>query len=355
MADLQLRGVRKAFGTVEVVHGIDLDVPHNEFLVLVGPSGCGKSTILRMIAGLEEADAGEIRIGGALVNNVSPKDRNIAMVFQNYALYPHMTVYRNMAFALRAKRLPKDEIDRKVRAAAAVLELEPYLDRRPGELSGGQRQRVAMGRAIVRDPAVFLFDEPLSNLDAKLRNQMRVEIKKLHQKVGTTVVYVTHDQVEAMTLADRIVILRDGRIEQIGTPSEVYRHPANLFVAGFIGSSAMNMLPGRIVGDGVTFADGTRWLLPDGPRPEEGRKVTIGLRPEDVRPSDGQAPGRFEATVSIVEPMGAESLITVSFAGQEIVAKADGDVIPAVGARIGLEANLARLHLFDPETTKAYR
>jgi multiple sugar transport system ATP-binding protein len=353
MAELQLRGVRKTFGTTEVVHGIDLDVPHNEFLVLVGPSGCGKSTILRMIAGLEETSGGEVRIGGRVVNNVPPKDRDIAMVFQNYALYPHMTVYRNMSFALRAKRLPKDEIDAKVKAAAAILELEPYLERKPGELSGGQRQRVAMGRAIVRDPAVFLFDEPLSNLDAKLRNQMRAEIKKLHRKVATTVVYVTHDQVEAMTLADRIVILRDGRIEQIGTPSEVYRKPANLFVAGFIGTPAMNTLPARIEDGAIRLADGTRWDLEGGM--EEGRAVTAGLRPEDIRIASAEAAGRFEGTVSLVEPLGAESLLTVAFAGQEIIVRTEGDVSPRIGDRLALQANLARLHLFDPETTRAIR
>jgi multiple sugar transport system ATP-binding protein len=350
MADLRLSGIRKSFGTTEVVHGIDLAVPHNEFLVLVGPSGCGKSTILRMIAGLEEPSAGEIRIGERVVNNVPPKDRDIAMVFQNYALYPHMTVYRNMAFALRAKRLPKPEIDRKVREAAAVLELEPFLERRPGELSGGQRQRVAMGRAIVRDPSVFLFDEPLSNLDAKLRNQMRAEIKKLHHKIRTTIVYVTHDQVEAMTLADRIVILRDGRIEQVGTPVEVYRRPANLFVAGFIGTPAMNVLPARVADGAVVLDDGTRWRLPGTAGVADGRPVMIGLRPEDVRPADGPALGRLEATVSIVEPLGAEALLTVAFAGREIVAKAEGDAHPEPGTRIGLEANLSRLHLFDPET-----
>src|SRR6266508_4480370 len=242
MAQLALKGLVKRFGAVEAVRGIDLDVAHEEFVVLVGPSGCGKSTILRMIAGLEEASGGEIRIGDRLVNNAAPKDRNIAMVFQNYALYPHKTVYGNMAFALRAQRLPKADVDRRVQQAAAVLGLEELMERKPGELSGGQRQRVAMGRAIVRDPAVFLFDEPLSNLDAELRSRLRSEIKELHQKLRTTVVYVTHDQVEAMTLADRIVILNKGKIEQVGTPTEVYAAPVNLFVAGFSGSPAMNML-----------------------------------------------------------------------------------------------------------------
>ncbi|MBI1779360.1 MAG: sn-glycerol-3-phosphate ABC transporter ATP-binding protein UgpC [Proteobacteria bacterium] len=347
MARVTLTGVSKSFGTVEVVHDLDLEVADTEFVVLVGPSGCGKSTILRMIAGLEEASQGDILIGDRLVNNVPPKHRDIAMVFQNYALYPHMSVYRNMAFALRAKRLEPAEIDRKVKAAAAILGLEEYLERRPGELSGGQRQRVAMGRAIVRDPAVFLFDEPLSNLDAKLRTQMRAEIKKLHQRLRTTIIYVTHDQVEAMTLADRIVILRQGRVEQIGTPGEVYRRPANLFVAGFIGTPAMNFLPARLAEGGVVLADGSRWSLPRRPAAEAGREVIIGLRPEDVRLADGPAAGRFEARVSIVEPLGPESLITVLFAGQEVVAKADGDAAPGIGTPLQLEANLQRLHLFD--------
>src|SRR5580692_6510507 len=246
MASVALRGLRKDFGHVSVIKGIDLEIADKEFVVFVGPSGCGKSTLLRLIAGLEDATAGDILIGGRVVNTTAPKDRNIAMVFQNYALYPHMTVARNMGFGLRAARLPKPEIDRRVREAAAMLGLEALLDRRPGELSGGQRQRVAMGRAIVRDPQVFLFDEPLSNLDAQLRNQVRTEIKKLHQQVRTTAVYVTHDQMEAMTLADRIVLLRDGRIEQVGTPMELFERPANRFVAGFIGSPAMNFFPAHL-------------------------------------------------------------------------------------------------------------
>jgi multiple sugar transport system ATP-binding protein len=247
MADLSLDQVVKRYGHVEVVHGIDLHIQDGEFLVLVGPSGCGKSTTLRMIAGLESLTSGTIRIGGRVVNTLEPKDRNIAMVFQNYALYPHMSVYRNIAFGLYAARLPKPEIDAKVRKAADLLGLLPLLERRPNELSGGQRQRVAMGRAIVRDPSVFLFDEPLSNLDAQLRGQMRTEIKRLHQSIGTTIVYVTHDQVEAMTLADRIVIMRDGRIEQVGTPLDVFHQPASTFVAGFIGTPTMNLLELELV------------------------------------------------------------------------------------------------------------
>ncbi|HEY9345206.1 MAG TPA: sn-glycerol-3-phosphate ABC transporter ATP-binding protein UgpC, partial [Inquilinus sp.] len=247
MADVSLRRIVKTYGKTPVLHGLDLDIADGEFVVLVGPSGCGKSTTLRMIAGLEEIDGGEIRIGGRAVNTLEPKDRNIAMVFQNYAIYPHMTVRRNIGFGLRSARLPRAEKDRKVEEAGTLLGLTPYLDRRPSELSGGQRQRVAIGRAMVRDPAVFLFDEPLSNLDAQLRGQMRLEIKKLHQRLGSTIVFVTHDQVEAMTLADRIVVMRDGHILQVGSPAELYHRPANVFTARFIGSPPMNLLPGQVV------------------------------------------------------------------------------------------------------------
>jgi len=363
LATLSLSGVAKRFGSVVAVHPIELDIAHGEFVVLVGPSGCGKSTILRMIAGLEDPSEGEIRIGERTVNNAPPKDRDIAMVFQNYALYPHMSVYRNIAFALRAKRLPKLEIDARVREAAAILELDDLLKRKPGELSGGQRQRVAMGRAMVRQPQVFLFDEPLSNLDAKLRHQMRVEIKKLHQKVATTVVYVTHDQIEAMTLADRIVILRGGRVEQIGAPIEVYRRPANLFVAGFIGSPAMNVLPGRIEGTSTTptvvLADGTRWPLnaPPARRQYVEGPVTVGLRPDDLRLVGEDAVGARSAAVgvatgvvSLVEPLGSETLLTVTVAGQELTVKADGLVEAAIGDRVRLAPRLENLHLFDPLT-----
>ena len=364
-APVSLERVTKVYdGSVKAVDDVSLDVAAGEFVVLVGPSGCGKSTILRMIAGLEDASEGEIRIGGRLVNNVPPKNRDIAMVFQNYALYPHMTVYRNMAFALRARRLPKPEIGRRVREVAAILEIDELLMRRPGELSGGQRQRVAMGRAMVRQPQVFLFDEPLSNLDAKLRHQMRGEIKKLHQKVQTTMVYVTHDQTEAMTLADRIGILRAGRVEQIGTPVEVYRRPGNLFVAGFIGTPAMNFLPARIeAGGGAAVAvlgDGTRWALPapmsGGAAPE--RPVTLGIRPDDLRfvgDGAGEREGEVTAAVSVVEPLGNETLLSVTLAGQEVTAKAEGLVIPAIGDRVRLVPRLANLHLFDPATGAALR
>src|SRR4029453_4267703 len=332
MAQLALKGLTKRFGAVEAVRGIDLDVAHEEFVVLVGPSGCGKSTILRMIAGLEEASGGEIRIGDRLVNNTAPKDRNIAMGFQNYALYPHKTVYGNMAFALRAQARPRSDVDRRVQEAAAILGLEDLMERRPGELSGGQRQRVAMGRAIVRDPAVFLFDEPLSNLDAELRSRLRSAIKKLHQKLRTTVVYVTHDQVEAMTLADRIVIMNKGKVEQVGTPTEVYAAPANLFVAGFIGSPAMNMIPAEI---GVE-TQGRPCITPAGRslplvlRNEltlsPGMKATLGIRPEDIAvlPPGAQAPASVEARVTVVEPLGAEFLLSFVLNGHDIMAKIAG-------------------------------
>src|SRR5215471_9992850 len=355
MAHLALKSLSKRFGEIEAVCGIDLEVAHEEFVVLVGPSGCGKSTILRMIAGLEEASAGEIRIGDRVVNNTAPKDRNIAMVFQNYALYPHKTVYGNMAFALRAQRVPKAELDRRVEQAAAILDLTELMERKPGELSGGQRQRVAMGRAIVRDPAVFLFDEPLSNLDAELRSRLRSEIKKLHRQLRATVVYVTHDQVEAMTLADRIVILNKGAVEQVGSPTEVYAAPANLFVAGFIGSPAMNMIPAEITADAngqpCIIAAGTS--LPLDPRHEmacpAGTKATLGIRPEDIAvlPSGAQALTPIEAHVTMVEPLGAEFLLSFAFNGHEIMAKIVGRALPKVGERLRFTFNMTHAHVFD--------
>jgi len=364
VAQVSIRNVVKRYGSVQVVHGLDLEVQHNEFVVLVGPSGCGKSTMLRMIAGLEDITSGEIRIGDRVVNNVEPKHRNIAMVFQNYALYPHMTVARNIAFGLRAAKLPKAEQEQRVREAARILGLEELLERRPAELSGGQRQRVAMGRAIVRDPQVFLFDEPLSNLDAKLRSSMRVEIKKLHQKVQTTVIYVTHDQVEAMTLADRIVIMRDGVIQQIGTPLEVFRQPANLFVAGFIGSPEMNLIEATI-----RHKDGQpRLEMPGGinvPVPPrngsgalaDGRRVTAGLRPEHVVAGEALAAlpedWRARATVGVVEPLGSESLLMLDIGDREITGKAVDSNLPAPGDRAAIGFNLAHLHLFDPESEQA--
>ncbi len=363
MAQLALKGLRKDFGAVEAVRGIDLTVAHEEFVVLVGPSGCGKSTILRMIAGLEEASGGEIHIGERLVNNTAPKDRNIAMVFQNYALYPHKTVYGNMAFALRAQRLPRADVERRVQQAAAILGLGDLMERKPGELSGGQRQRVAMGRAIVRDPAVFLFDEPLSNLDAELRARLRSEIKKLHRKLKATVVYVTHDQVEAMTLADRVVILNHGRIEQVGTPMEVYAAPANLFVAGFIGSPAMNMIPAEMTVDAsgrpCVLAAGA-WLPLD-PRGDvtftPGRDVVLGVRPEDIalEARDADAPASIESTVTTVEPLGAEFLLSFALGTHEIMAKIAGRALPNVGDKLRFAFNMGHAHVFDAATGRSLR
>src|SRR5512134_1463000 len=301
MASIEFADVRKSYGSNQVVHGISLKVDDGEFVVLVGPSGCGKSTLLRMVAGLEEISAGTIRIGDRIVNDLEPKDRDCAMVFQNYALYPHMSVYDNMAYGLKIRKLPKPDIERRVNQAAGILELEELLQRKPRQLSGGQRQRVAMGRAIVREPAVFLFDEPLSNLDAKLRVQMRLEIKKLHHAIRTTSVYVTHDQVEAMTLADRLIVMHAGRAEQIGSPIEVYARPATTFVAGFIGSPAMNMLPARIAADGasVELDGGARLPGNGGGAAAGGRRVTLGLRPEHCELAAGG--GAFSLKVDLVE------------------------------------------------------
>ena len=366
MARLALRGLTKQFGPVEAVRGIDLDVAHQEFVVLVGPSGCGKSTILRMIAGLEEASGGEIHIGERLVNNTAPKDRNIAMVFQNYALYPHKTVYGNMAFALRAQRLPKADVERRVQQAAAILGLEDLMERRPGELSGGQRQRVAMGRAIVRDPAVFLFDEPLSNLDAELRSRLRSEIKKLHQKLRATIVYVTHDQVEAMTLADRVVILNKGKIEQVGTPMEVYAEPVNLFVAGFIGTPAMNMIPAEMTADAsgrpcVVAAGASLPLDPAhaftcAPR----AKIVLGIRPEDISmlPKGTEGTGSMaviEGSVATVEPLGAEFLLSFALGPHEIVAKIAGRTLPQRNEKLRFAVNMNHAHVFEPATGRSLR
>src|SRR5689334_17096263 len=289
MAEIRLNAVRKTYDKLEVVHGVNVDIADGEFIVIVGPSGCGKSTLLRMIAGLEQITSGEIAIGGKRVNEVEPKDRNIAMVFQNYALYPHMTVYENMSYGLRIRRMPPAEIEQRVQRAAKILELGPYLQRRPRELSGGQRQRVAMGRAIVREPAAFLFDEPLSNLDAKLRVQMRLEIQKLHRELKTTSIFVTHDQVEAMTLADRMIVMNAGVAEQIGRPIEVYDDPASLFVAGFIGSPAMNFLPGRRTGNEVELGDGVRVPLPAGLADRAAEAITVGVRPEHLVAVEGDS------------------------------------------------------------------
>jgi len=318
MASVTVRDVRKSFGVVEVIHGVDIQIDDGEFVVLVGPSGCGKSTLLRMIAGLENITAGDIAIGGRVVNKVHPKERDIAMVFQNYALYPHMTVAKNMGFSLKLRGADQTTINERVNRAAEILGLGALLERYPRQLSGGQRQRVAMGRAIVRDPQVFLFDEPLSNLDAKLRVAMRTEIKELHQRLKTTTVYVTHDQIEAMTMADKIVVMHDGYVEQIGSPLDLYDNPKNLFVAGFIGSPAMNFLPGKLRANGnlgVEIAGGVTLPLTDAPAASDGRPVTYGFRPEHLELADDGA----EAEVIVVEPTGSETQLFVRLGGQEIV------------------------------------
>jgi len=348
MSSVTIKNVRKNYGNLEVVHGINLVIEDGAFVVLLGPSGCGKSTLLRMIAGLESVTGGDIEIQGRRVNDVHPKDRNIAMVFQNYALYAHMKVRDNMSFSLQLAKRPKSEIDEKVKWAAKILNLEPYLDRYPRELSGGQRQRVAMGRAIVRNPAVFLFDEPLSNLDAKLRVQMRTEIKELHERLQTTTVYVTHDQIEAMTMADKIVILRDGHIEQEGSPLEVYDKPANLFVAEFIGSPSMNLLKGEVTGNGVKVADGTLLPLPAVHNARHGQKVVYGIRPEHFT-FGGGAP----AKIVVVEPTGPEMHIYADMGGQEICAITQDRVSLSRDEIVNLMPRLDKVHLFDAETGKA--
>ena len=361
MAQVALRNIIKMFDKTPAVQGIDLDIADREFIVLVGPSGCGKTTTLRMIAGLEEATSGEIYIGDQLVNEVPPKDRDIAMVFQNYALYPHMTVFENMSFGLRLKRFPKTDIKERVEAAARILDITDLLDRRPKQLSGGQRQRVAMGRAIVRNPKVFLFDEPLSNLDAKLRVQMRTEIKKVHQKVTTTTVYVTHDQVEAMTLADRVVIMNAGRIDQIGTPYEVYHHPKTRFVAGFIGSPTMNLLPCGLVQNGsgltVRLSDGLSFPIPGSLatryRPYIGSELLFGLRPEHITEPRGDAPPGavpFSVPLDVVEPMGMETMVYFNVEGIEVCGRVEPSAASTVGEPMSLVADLNRMHLIDPRT-----
>ncbi len=350
MAEVTVKNVVKRYGAVQVMHGVSVEIEDGQFVVLVGPSGCGKSTLLRMIAGLEVISGGEVRIGGRLVNDVMPKDRDIAMVFQSYALYPHKTVAENMGFALMIKGAPKSEIQAKVGRAAEILALGHLLDRYPKQLSGGQRQRVAMGRAIVRDPQVFLFDEPLSNLDAKLRVAMRVEIKELHQRLKTTIIYVTHDQIEAMTMADKIVVMRDGRVEQIGHPLALYDGPANIFVAGFIGSPAMNFLKGRIAsvdGRQVVIADGGAVLPLDGGVPAEaGRPVVFGIRPEHIAIGDGGLPAR----VSVLEPTGSETQVFARLGTNPIdmVVKDRLDVQP--GDEILLRIDARRAHVFDAGT-----
>ncbi|MBS1403187.1 MAG: sn-glycerol-3-phosphate ABC transporter ATP-binding protein UgpC [Oscillospiraceae bacterium] len=366
MATLKLKDVKKIYeGGVEAVHAFNLDVADKEFIVLVGPSGCGKSTTLRMIAGLEEISEGEFYIDDVLMNNVEPKDRDIAMVFQSYALYPHMTVYENMEFALKLRKLPKDEINKRVREAAEILDITEYLDRKPKALSGGQRQRVAIGRAIVREPKVFLMDEPLSNLDAKLRNQMRAEIIKLRQRIDTTFIYVTHDQTEAMTLGDRIVIMRDGWIMQIGTPQEVFDHPANMFVAGFIGMPQMNFFDGELIRDGSTYTlavNGAKIALSERMQTALAEKdtpagnVIVGCRPEHLILKES-GPDTMQASVDVSEMMGSEIHLHLSCFGKDIVVRVPTTELDASqrgGLAYGTEVSLTfpedLIHLFNPET-----
>jgi len=363
MTTISLKNLVKKYGDTEVVHSINLEIKDAEFIVLVGPSGCGKSTTLRMIAGLEEITGGEIVVGDRVVNNILPKDRNIAMVFQSYALYPHMNVFDNMSFSLKLRKVPKPEIKKRVQNAARILNIEDLLHRRPSTLSGGQRQRVAMGRAIVRNPDIFLFDEPLSNLDAKLRTQMRVEIKELHQRVKNTIVYVTHDQVEAMTLGDRIVVLKDGYIEQVGGPIELFQNPVNTFVAGFIGAPPMNLIDGTITKDGekleVCFPDGFKLPIPDKPEAKisEGQKIVMGLRPEDIFLEEGNhnipEDWKFDAKIIVTEPLGSETYMHLDASGLKVTGKCEGRRTVHPSEEIKLAFNLNHLHIFDAESTKS--
>jgi multiple sugar transport system ATP-binding protein len=362
MAEVSLRNVIKRFDSVEAVRSINLDIPDNEFVVLVGPSGCGKSTTLRMIAGLEEVTSGDIYIGGEIVNDRPPKDRDIAMVFQNYALYPHMSAYENMSFGLKLRKFSKDEIRKRVDHAARILDITELLDRKPKALSGGQRQRVAMGRAIVRNPKVFLFDEPLSNLDAKLRVQMRTEIKRVHQMVKTTTVYVTHDQVEAMTLADRVVVMNGGAIEQIATPQDLYHHPKTRFVAGFMGSPAMNFMRARLEQNGAAelrlrVSDKISLPVPAARtaryQPLTGKELTLGLRPEHItepRRSDRDQNCEFDVNLDVVEPMGMETMVFFTIDGQEICGRVEPGSAAGPGEKMRLYANMDQMHLIDPQT-----
>jgi multiple sugar transport system ATP-binding protein len=351
MAELKLTDIKKSYGAATIIHGVDLAIADGEFVVFVGPSGCGKSTLLRIIAGLEQVSGGDIRIDGQSVTNVPASDRGLAMVFQSYALYPHMSVYKNMAFALENMSLSRAEIDQRVRRAAQMLQLTDYLDRKPKALSGGQRQRVAIGRAIVRDPKIFLFDEPLSNLDAELRVATRKELAALHGEIGGTMIYVTHDQVEAMTLADRIVVLRAGRIEQVGTPLEVYNHPANLFVAGFIGSPRMNLLPARVAGSGqVTIGNDTRSIpLPSTGQTASGAGITLGARPEHIDVVD-ETQADLIITVNLVEQLGGETYLYGSAPGlPELTVRQDGQARYDRNQRVGLRLEREALHLFDAD------
>lgn len=364
MASVTLEHVYKRFGDLVAVKDQSLEIKDKEFVVLVGPSGCGKSTTLRMIAGLEEISEGDIKIGDNIVNDVAPKDRDIAMVFQNYALYPHMNVYDNMAFGLKLRKFPKDEIERRVQEAADILGIEQLLERKPKQLSGGQRQRVALGRAIVREPQVFLMDEPLSNLDAKLRVQMRTELSKLHDELQTTMIYVTHDQTEAMTMGDRIVVLKDGVIQQVDDPLSLYNHPNNMFVGGFIGSPAMNFMDAKIEKDGDTYyvdGDGTfRIRIPEDKekyiKDYVDKEVVFGCRPEDIVDTDinhdfeVEEDNSFEADVDVVEPMGSEIYLYLAEAGHSLIARVEAESKAQTGDTISLGVDLRKIHIFDAET-----
>ncbi|MBE3638097.1 ABC transporter ATP-binding protein [Mangrovicoccus algicola] len=348
MANVSVENLKKNYGLHEVIHGIDIDIGDREFVALVGPSGCGKSTLLRMIAGLEDVSGGTVSIDEEVINDIAPRDRDIAMVFQSYALYPHMTVAQNMGFALKLAKVPADEIDARVRQAAATLNLTDYLERFPRELSGGQRQRVAMGRAIVRRPKVFLFDEPLSNLDAKLRVRMRTEIKSLHQRLGATSIYVTHDQIEAMTMADRIVVMRGGNIEQIGAPLELYDAPVNEFVATFIGSPAINLLEGVIDGADFRLPDGSTLPLPAAKPGDNGRAAKYGIRPEHFAIVETGAMTMMK--IDVVEPTGNETILSGTIGGQEVQITQQQRLSLAPGQEIGVSLRLDAVHLFDAQS-----
>ncbi len=360
MASVTIKNLTKRYGNVIGVRSFNLAIQDGECIVFVGPSGCGKTTTLRMIAGLEDVQEGEIYIGDRLVNDLAPKDRNISMVFQNYALYPHMNVFKNMAFGLKLRKVPKPEIEKRVRNAAAILGLEKLLDRKPKQLSGGQMQRVAVGRAIVRDPEVFLFDEPLSNLDAKLRIQMRIELAKLHHRLSTTMIYVTHDQVEAMTLGDRIVVMKDGLIQQVGSPLEVYEHPSNLFVAGFVGSPSMNFMEGTLGGDGdrMVFRHGDLSFTIPSSKADKlidhlNKPITLGIRPDHVSISKEKAGEGVETFVSkaeLVETLGSETLVTATVAGSTLIAKLPRVADVSFGDSIILHFDLEGIHFFSSET-----
>ncbi|MBI2720285.1 MAG: sn-glycerol-3-phosphate ABC transporter ATP-binding protein UgpC [Rhizobiales bacterium] len=353
MSDLKISGLHKHYGSFHAVKGIDLEVPSGEFTVLVGPSGCGKSTLLRTIAGLEEASAGRVEIGGKDVTWARPRDRDIAMVFQNYALYPYLSVYENIAFGLRARKVAAGAIDKRVKRAADMLGIAPLLQRLPRELSGGQRQRVAIGRAIVRDALLFLFDEPLSNLDAQLRDDMRVEIKRLHQELGRTMIYVTHDQIEAMTLADRIVLLRDGQVEQLGAPLDLFERPATRFVAGFLGSPKMNFLAATVTEGAVVLSDGTRLPLPPGRKVREGQAVILGIRPQHIAMAGaGALPGhvRVAVVIELVQPTGSRVHVNMPLGGTSIIAEFAAHDVTAPGERTTIDIDMNRAILIDPQS-----